>query len=34
MAPDPAVLAEVRAWLHKASEDVRAAEVPAQPCRH
>jgi len=27
LALDPAVLAEVRAWLHKASEDVRAAEV-------
>jgi len=27
LAPEPAVLAEVRAWLHKASEDVRAAEV-------
>jgi len=24
---DPAVLAETRSWLHKASEDVRAAEV-------
>jgi len=33
LAPEPAVLAEVRAWLHKASEDVRAAEVAraAQP---
>jgi HEPN domain-containing protein len=27
LAPDQAVLAEVRAWMHKASEDVRAAEV-------
>jgi hypothetical protein len=27
LAHAPAVLAEVRAWLHKASEDVRAAEV-------
>jgi len=33
LATDPAVLAEARAWLHKASEDVRAAEVAraAQP---
>ncbi len=27
LATDPAVLAEARSWLHKASEDVRAAEV-------
>jgi len=27
LAPERAVLAEVRSWLHKASEDVRAAEV-------
>jgi HEPN domain-containing protein len=27
LASDPALLAEVRAWLRKASEDVRAAEV-------
>jgi HEPN domain-containing protein len=27
LAPDQAVLAEVRAWMHKASEDVRVAEV-------
>jgi HEPN domain-containing protein len=33
LAPSDAVLAEVREWLHKAAEDVRAAEVScaAQP---
>jgi len=27
LASDPAVFVETRSWLHKASEDVRAAEV-------
>jgi len=27
LAPSPAVLTEVREWLHKAAEDVRTAEV-------